>query len=324
MSEESSETEEAAPEESAEAEVSETPSTDLAKLASDFAAALNEDFPALLGVGVTATADPVTSTDATDFEDCGTMVAHPADISGSGLSRVILACEVKVAAMLGALQSGGDAEAAKAALEAGELGEHEAAYGDVSKLSLALLERSAEANGLTGYTAEEMLRVDEPGKGEWLPKGASSRFLIGLEPEGCERVEFHVVLDAAGDAEESSHALVLIDPDGDERDRLEEIGDAKDREISAIDLGDLVEDFYETIGESQAILVAWDLGGRSGLELVEQLVRDPRCEGIPVFLAHGAIKRPMVEAALRAGAAGFVRRPYDLDEVDRLIQSQDR
>ena len=114
-------------------------------------------------------------------------------------------------------------------------------------------------------------------------------------------------------------AFVLIEPDSDERDRMEELGDENGREITAMDPQDFGEDSYETIAESGAVVLAWDLGGRSGLELLEHLVREPRTREIPVLVAHDQVTRPMVECVMAAGGRGFVLRPYRLEDIDRAL-----
>ena len=69
----------------------------------------------------------------------------------------------------------------------------------------------------------------------------------------------------------------------------------------------------------------WLTGSMNGLELVERLRarRDQR----PVLLISGAPDRSMEEAALAAGAFGFLPKPFSLEElgltVEGMLASQD-
>ena len=107
-------------------------------------------------------------------------------------------------------------------------------------------------------------------------------------------------------------------PDEAQRGRLEDLEGDLPLTITSIDPANLVAQL-ESMGDAGAVIVAWDLGGRSGLELVESLVEDPRTAGARFAMASEAPTRGMVQAAFRAGATGFLFRPYDAEAVGRFI-----
>lgn len=131
-----------------------------------------------------------------------------------------------------------------------------------------------------------------------------------LEPEQDESED-------CGESDEP-RTLLVVDPDESERGRLEELESSLPLRVTSIDPADLVAQL-ENAGEPGVVIVAWDLGGRSGLELVESLACDPRTAGARFALASEAPTRGRVEAAFRAGASGFLFRPYDTEAVGRFV-----
>ncbi len=246
----------------------------------------------------------------------GPLVVQPLRIGELG---GLLACPTADAAMLGALQAGGDAAAAKAAHEAGALGEHADAYAEVRKLVTTLLGPCFEGHATGELAGGDTSLIADPAQGGFPQDGPHVRVEISLALEGCGTSTLYLLFGGGAAGSQGQRALVIIDPRGEERDRMEELGEETEREITAIDPSDLDDDAYDAIAEAGAVLVCWDLGGRSGLEVAEQLVRDPRSKDVPVLLAHPRVTRAMVECALRAGAGGFVLLPYDLAEIDRQI-----
>jgi two-component system, cell cycle response regulator DivK len=57
-----------------------------------------------------------------------------------------------------------------------------------------------------------------------------------------------------------------------------------------------------------------------GFQVAQRLKRDPATSSIPI-VAVSALARPDDrEAALAAGCDEFVRKPFDLDELERIIR----
>lgn len=109
--------------------------------------------------------------------------------------------------------------------------------------------------------------------------------------------------------------LVVIDASPEERARLEASAEELGRPVLAFDPAGLRAQRILQLEGMAGIVVAWDLGGRSGLDWVEALAPHAAARAIPILMASEAATRARVAMAVRAGAKGFLSRPYDLDEL---------
>src|SRR5690606_29007738 len=107
----------------------------------------------------------------------------------------------------------------------------------------------------------------------------------------------------SADAEASAPpALVVIDPSPAQRERLLAASDALGVPLTLLEPQALAPGALAALAGARGVLVAWDLGVRAGLDVVEALARDPATASVPVALAVEAPTRVHVELALRAGA----------------------
>jgi two-component system response regulator GlrR len=67
------------------------------------------------------------------------------------------------------------------------------------------------------------------------------------------------------------------------------------------------------------VLVDLRLPGRSGLDLYDEVRRDPRYAGLPVVV-ETAVASEHGEELRRRGVATYLRKPFDIDEVVRFIR----
>ncbi len=198
------------------------------------------------------------------------------------------------------------------------------------KLASAVLSRLLEPHEIGALQLQEAQPLEDASSDtSWLGDGSQWCIQLELDIEGFDATPFLVLLDQASgeDAEEVPEeevSVIIIDSDGEERDRIEEEGEEKDKEVEAIDPSDFDDDSLESIEEADAVIVAWQLGGRSGLEFVEHLVHNEQTSGTVALLAHEKATRGMVESALRSGARGFVLRPYDLGEIQKAVAAARR
>jgi CheY-like chemotaxis protein len=121
------------------------------------------------------------------------------------------------------------------------------------------------------------------------------------------------VVEAVGE----DRPLVVIDASAADREEAELLEEALGRPVTGVEPVRLGRAAFEEIGNAAAVVIAWDLGGASGIDLLDALLRDERTRALPIALASAAPTRPMVCAALRAGAASFVRKPYTVEELVR-------
>lgn len=122
--------------------------------------------------------------------------------------------------------------------------------------------------------------------------------------------------------ESDDRSLVFIEPSPDERARVEALGDEFGRQVWAVNPVEFSLEMVESFNEAAAVVVAFDLGGRPGLDLVTTLARDSRLAGIRIALSADAPTAALVRAAWRSGARSVLTRPYAADEITaRLLSS---
>lgn len=114
-------------------------------------------------------------------------------------------------------------------------------------------------------------------------------------------------------------AVVFIDAAPPEAERGQEIETALGRTCHWMDPGTLNADAMEDLARAAAIVIAFDLGNRCGLDLLESLQRDERTRGVRMAIGSAAPTHGSVAAALRAGARTFLCQPYDTTEIERRL-----
>jgi len=110
--------------------------------------------------------------------------------------------------------------------------------------------------------------------------------------------------------------LVVIDPDAALAARLAAEAEALGRAVQPLAPGAL-PGALAAAAAAAAVVVAWDCGACAGLDVAEAILG--AADAPPVALGAEAPTRPMVELAVRAGARGVVRRPYDAGELRRRL-----
>lgn len=71
----------------------------------------------------------------------------------------------------------------------------------------------------------------------------------------------------------------------------------------------------------ELILLDWRLPGIQGAEVLEALTGTPATAAIPVVVFSGDSGREQVTAILRAGAAAFLPKPFDLDDLLTVVDT---
>jgi CheY-like chemotaxis protein len=294
----------------------------LERLAEPYAAACSQELASLLSTAVDLGGAVVESVGADQA------AAHPApvvDLRCRTDEDPPLPLHIVVtrsdAVTLAGLQLGEDAGAImphrEKPLEPGRL----AAFEEVMKVAVAALGRLFEEEfGRSAIQGEAAAEIAEPGADpSWLGAEQLLRIRFDLSIGDFPRGHLEVLI---SDAEASAGGagagpIFVIDPSEEERKRVEALATQLARSVTGLDPNELLPDDRENLAKASAVVVAWDLGGRAGLELVESLVWDERTQGVPILMASEAPTRGMVLAALRAGARSFVHRPYDAAEVRR-------
>ncbi len=69
------------------------------------------------------------------------------------------------------------------------------------------------------------------------------------------------------------------------------------------------------------VLLDWRLPGIQGAEVLHALTTDPATAAIPVVVFSGDSGREQVAAILKAGAAAFVPKPFDIDALLAVVDT---
>ncbi|RIK91622.1 MAG: hypothetical protein DCC71_24975 [Proteobacteria bacterium] len=125
---------------------------------------------------------------------------------------------------------------------------------------------------------------------------------------------------AAAEAKPSLRPLVVLDADPAERARVEAAASEIGRPVQTLAPGALIAERLEEIAGAAALVVAWDLDGRAGLDVVDAIARRRDAKPLRIAMSATAATRAMVAAAVRAGATSFLSRPYDVDELRHLVE----
>lgn len=135
------------------------------------------------------------------------------------------------------------------------------------------------------------------------------------EQEEEEEEPEHGIPSGCAAAEPQAGAIWIIDPALDEKEG-NALAAGLGRPVRLLAVRDLEEALEG--GGAEGIVVAWDQGGWSGLDLVESL---RRASGplLPIVVAAPVATRGRVAAAVRAGASAFVLQPYEPGELARRL-----
>lgn len=126
------------------------------------------------------------------------------------------------------------------------------------------------------------------------------------------------------DQADDRSAIIVIDADALSRNAAEDLEDDLDRQVIAMDSADFDLDGSDEILEAGAFIVAWDLGIRSGADLVESLRGDVRVRERPILVASDRVDPGLVRAALSIGADALCLQPYDPEEVRARLEKAEQ
>lgn len=305
-------------------------SESVVEVATQFSEAFAKDLGALLGPTTQLEMKSTSSISPAELGCPEALIDQQAKSEGDQRRSIHLLCPIPDAIGLAALQAGLEGDAVGEAREGGDFAAHAEGFGEVMKLAAALLTRLLEPHEFGELQLAEARQLEDASSNTaWLGDGTQWRIELELGVEGFEPAPLFILIGqgsgtGAEEELEEDVSVIIIDSDGEERDRIEEAGEEQGKELAAIDPADFGDESRESIQEADAVIVAWDLGGRSGLEFVEHLVRHEQTSGTVALLAHERASRGMVESALRAGARGFVLQPYDLAEIQKAVAAARR
>ncbi len=120
--------------------------------------------------------------------------------------------------------------------------------------------------------------------------------------------------------EEPKTGLVFVDPDEKSRHAAESLEEALARTILAVDASEFDPGASEEIQRAAAFVVCWDLGFRTGAELLESIRSNEQIRDGKILIAMDEPTRTRVLVAMELGADAVCRRPYDGDELSVRLE----
>ncbi len=314
--------------------VSQTPLdlTALEALAEKYATACSQDLASLLSATLELRGAVVESVSAEEAAAYPTSVVHLCCHTEDNPPLPVHVVVPRTDAVtLAGLQLGEDESAMKARREQALESDYLTALAGVMKLAVAVLGRLFEEElGRSTIQLETTTEIEKPGSDPgWLGAEQLLRISLDLSIEGFPRGQLEILVPddsvdgEAGERDEEAGPIFVIDPSEEERAGIEELEAELARRVTGLDPDEMVHGERGELEDAAAVIVAWDLGGRPGLELVESLAWDEGMEAVPILMASEAPTRGMVTAALRAGARSFVHRPYDAAEIRRRAFGED-
>ncbi len=172
--------------------------------------------------------------------------------------------------------------------------------------------RLCEEDVETSIDLKDAREIPEPASDPtWLPGESFQRLRFDLALERMPAGRIDLLVDADGGAVGSDgpgSGILFVAGRESEGQTLEGLASALGWPVSITTLENLAE---APVSDAGAIVIPWQVAGRAGIELAEDFSRQPATCEIPVVMAAERPTRPIVHAALRAGARGFTTLPYD-------------
>ena len=119
---------------------------------------------------------------------------------------------------------------------------------------------------------------------------------------------------------EEPGSIVVVDPDASSRNNAEDLEDEFDRQIIAMDSMDFDTEASEEVIEAGVYIFCWDLGYRSGIDLLEEVRHNPRLADKTVMIAIREPTLSQVRWAMSLGADTVCNLPYDPEEVRERLE----
>ena len=80
-----------------------------------------------------------------------------------------------------------------------------------------------------------------------------------------------------------------------------------------------LEKISQKYGELDLILLDWNMPGMNGYDVLTELKSSDKYRGIPVMMVTTEAQRSNIVAAIRAGAANYLTKPFTVEELEIKI-----
>ncbi len=75
-----------------------------------------------------------------------------------------------------------------------------------------------------------------------------------------------------------------------------------------------------SIQRPEIVFLDWVMPVMTGLEVVKEIRKEPRLKNMPVVMVSSRSDREMVVEALKAGANGYIVKPFNMETVEQKLK----
>jgi len=114
--------------------------------------------------------------------------------------------------------------------------------------------------------------------------------------------------------------ILIVDDSSVMRKVIKAAADVLDLETREAANGDeALRILAESHKEIDLVLLDWNMPGKTGFEVLEEIKSTPEYNGIPVMMVTTEGHKTSIVAAVRAGADNYLVKPFSVDELEAKI-----
>ena len=312
---------------------------DLEKLGTEWAAASSQDLSGLFGIEVTISGPSLQHARRDELlPESDVIVTSRCEVAEEDGAGIWMVLPLRGAQVLATAQNGKQPEEL-AEVEAREFdGDVADGYTGAIDVCAGILGRVLdEEAGLPAIQLGDTHATERADCDEALASGSYRRMRFEFEAGGFPKETFDIFFEAdlatrwfgqmgaspsaTGEGETLDLHIAIVDPCEESREDFGNIAEGLGAQVMSFDPQELGPEAKEELAEVGWVVLAWDLGGRSGLDLLDALRRDKATAHLEFAIASPAPTRPIVEAALRWGARTVLFQPWEAEEIrERLLE----
>ena len=265
------------------------------------------------------------------IRESGTTVCASFDVEGENGAHLWIVLPLRGALVLAAARAGEPAEDFPDLEGSTFDGDVEEAFSSAMDVCAGSLRRVlSDESGLPAIELRETVAVDLGENDGVLPDASYRCAEFEFEAAGFPKESLRIVFPAdlanqwfgeqeesetAEDAEPVDLSVAIIDASEESREDFSLLAAQLGARVVAIDPRDVFSESMDVFEDIRWAVVSWDIGGHSGLDLVERLRRNAATAHLEFAISSPAPTRAMVEAALRWGVRTMLYKPWDKDEI---------
>jgi len=312
---------------------------DLEKLGTEWAAAASQDLSGLFGIDVSISGPSLQHARRDELlPKSDVIVSSRCEVAEEDGAGIWIVLPLRGAQVLASAQNGKQPEEL-AEVEAREFdGDVADGYTSAIDVCAGILGRVLdEEAGLPAIQLGDSHATERADCDEALPPESYRRMRFEFEAAGFPTQTLDIFFEAdlairwfgqmnasaaaAADGETLDLHIAIIDPCEESREDFASIAEELGAQVMSFDPQEIGPEAREELADVGWVILSWDLGGRSGLDLLDSLRRDSATAHLQFAIASPTPTRPIVEAALRWGAQTVLFQPWEAEEIrERLIE----